>query len=178
MASPPLPFPLSTGTRYDASSIELRFQGQRYIGCTEMEYSQELIPGVARGFTPQAVGFTRGVYTAKGRVTMFREEFDQLVSDATAILQGGFMEAMLIGEVNYDSAGGIPGLLSVTDQIIGMRITEDSHKISAGSGDALTVDMPFVALYILVGGSSGIPGLAAFSKLAQIAQGAVGAGAV
>lgn len=161
MATNPVTFPLGAGPRFDASSIELVINGQRYIGCSEVEYSQELMPGTVRGLTPQAIGFTRGVYSAKGSLTMYREEFQALTQQIAALAQGGFLEAMFLIDITYSEL--LLPLNFSHDSIWGVRFTEDLHKIQAGSGEALTVQVPFVALYVLVNGI--IP----FTALAQIA---------
>jgi hypothetical protein len=164
MATNPINYPLGAGPRFDASSIELVLNGVRFIGCSEFEWNQSLKPVEVRGFTPQAIGFTRGVYNVSGRVTMYRSEFDFLALTISA-LGLGFMEAMILGTVTYQEHQ--PLLLpDAKDELFGIRFTEDAHKISAGSGDALAVDLPFVALYALV---NGLPAFGALSRIATSA---------
>lgn len=152
----PVGYPLTAGNRFDASSIELVLNGKRYIGCTALEYRQSLTPGVVRGLSAQPLGYTRGIYDAGGRLTMLREEFQDLSTDLVA-LSLGFLEARFMGQVTYSelppsaSGAGLPTTTSI-DTIWFLRFTEDEHQINAGSSDPLTVSMQFVCMFILVNG--------------------------
>ena len=148
----PVPYPLSSGHRFDASSIELQINGKRYIGCAECEYEQTLDPGVVRGLAAQPLGFTRGILTCQGRVVMLREEFQDLSTDLQA-LAVGLLEAIFTASITYSElppAAATAILTTSTDTIVGMRFTTTRHRFAAGSSDPIQVEMPFIARYILV----------------------------
>jgi len=151
----PVTYPLITGVRFDASSIELNLNGKRYIGVSEMEYEQTLEPGEVRGLSAQILGYTRGIQKAGGRLMMLREEFQDLSVDLTA-LATGLLEANFTASIHYSelppmSFPGNPSATS-TDMILGLRFTGTRHRFQQGSSDPLTVEMPFVARLMLING--------------------------
>src|SRR6266849_4949904 len=146
----PLGYPLVSGVRFDASSIELKINTLRYIGVTEIQYEQELLPGEVRGLNPQILGFTRGMYKVSGTLTILREEFQDLTSNMVP------PAAIPTGAVAGTS----------TDTIVGMRFTGTRHRAQGGSSDGLTVEMPFIARYLL---TNGIPALNSLLKMAVAA---------
>ncbi len=151
----PVTYPLITGVRFDASSIELSLNGKRYIGVTEMEYEQTLEPGEVRGLSAQILGYTRGIQKAGGRLMMLREEFQDLSIDlqtlATGLLEANFLCSIHYAELPPLSIPGNPFATS-TDQIWGLRFTGTRHRFQQGSSDPIVVEMPFVARIILVNG--------------------------
>lgn len=151
----PVTYPLITGVRFDASSIELHLNGRRYIGITEMEYEQTLEPGEVRGLSAQILGYTRGIQKATGRVMMLREEFQDLSVDlqtiATGLLEANFLAMVHYSELPPMSIPGNPSATS-TDSIIGLRFTGTRHRFAQGSGDPIVVEMPFVARLMLING--------------------------
>lgn len=150
-----LSYPDITGVRFDASSVELRLNGKRYIGVQEAEYEQTLDPGEVRGFSSQILGYTRGVQKASGRIVMLREEFQDMSIDlqtlAVGLLEANFLCTILYSERPPSSVPGNPQATSA-DSIWGMRFTGTRHRITQGSSDPITVEMPFVARLILVNG--------------------------
>lgn len=151
----PATYPLTTGNRLDASSIELNINGKRYIGFSEMEYEQSLEPGEVRGATPQVLGYTRGIYKAGGTLTILREEFQDLTLDLQT-LAVGFLEANFVATVTYSelpplASLAIPGFTSI-DTLIGLRFTSTKSIIKTGTADPLIVTLPFVCRMILVNG--------------------------
>ena len=152
----PIGYPLVNGNRFDASSIELQINGKRYIGCTDCTYEQTLEPGEVRGLSPQLLGLTRGIQKCSGTITILREEFDDLTLDlqnlAVGLLEANFTITVTYSEVPPVAIpSGVVGTTS-TDTIVGARITGTRHKFSAGSSDPISVEMPFMARYILVNG--------------------------
>jgi len=125
-------YPLINGVRYDFSSIEIDFNGKKFLGFTKIAYSDSLEPGKPRGAHPQAVGRTRGEYDCEASAEMFRQEFDEL---ATA-LGDGYGEVPVTITVGY-SATGQP---TITDVLSGVRIKKVSNEHSQ-STDALAVSL-------------------------------------
>ena len=154
-------YPLSAGNRYDASSVELRISGNRYIGITECDYEQTLEPGEVRGLHAQVLGFTRGIQKCSGRLVMLRDEFDDLTEQLATIVTsagGGILEANFMLTVTYKEDAIVIGQIT-TDTLFNVRFTATKHRFQAGSSDALTVEMPFVYQYALVNGAAAIGNL-------------------
>ena len=121
------------GNTYDYSSIEINVRGRRYLGITEVSYSDSLEPGEKRGAHAQPLAFTRGEYSSEASVTMGKDDFYEMLAD----LGSGYMEVVLdTVSVTYAEEGQP----TKSDEIVGARITsvEDGH--SQGS-DALTVSL-------------------------------------
>jgi hypothetical protein len=160
------------GDRFDASSIELVLGTKRYIGVKQVKYKQSLEPGEVRGFSPQVLGFTRGMYKVEGSIQIYREEFQDLATDLQS-LAIGLLEANFQAVITYSEAltttGAIPsGVIGATsiDAIVGMRFTATDHSIDGGTSDPLVVEMPFVARYMIVNGFAPLNSLL---KVAQVA---------
>lgn len=152
----PLGYPLINGVRFDSSSVELKLNTLRYIGITEIEYEDGLAPGRVDGLNPQALGYTRGKYDAGGTIRILREEFNDLTTNLLTIAQGTF-EANMVCTVTYSElppaaipTGSVAG--TTTDTIVGLRFIKKRHQVSASSSDGLTVEMQFIARYILTNG--------------------------
>lgn len=164
-------YPLVAGSRFDASSIELTINGKRYIGAKEISYEQTLDQGEVRGFAPQVLGYTRGIYKAEGSISLFREEFADLSADlasiAAGILEAGFLCTVTYSEAQAASLPVPSASQTQIDTIVGMRLTKTSHSASSGSTDPLVVTMPFVARYILVNGQLPISNLLKVASFAN-----------
>jgi hypothetical protein len=165
-----LGYPLINGVRYDASSVELKINAQRYIGVASLDYEQGLDPGIVRGLNPQALGFTRGMYEVSGTIALYREEFNDLTTNFLTVAQG-LLEANVLCTVTYSElppaaipTGAVSG--TTTDTIVGMRFTRSRHSVRAGSSDPLVVELPFIARYLLV---NGVPALNQLLKGVQAA---------
>jgi hypothetical protein len=118
------------------------------------------------------LGFTRGMYKVEGSIQIYREEFQDLITDLQAIAVG-ILEANFLATVTYSELSPLNGALPTgvvgatsTDSIIGMRFTASDHSIEAGSSDPLVVELPFVARYCLIGG---LPPLSNLFRIAQVA---------
>jgi hypothetical protein len=165
-------YPLVAGDRFDASSIELKLNGKKYIGIKQLKYKQSLEPGEVRGLSPQVLGFTRGQYKVEGSIQIYREEFQDLITDLSLIAVG-LLEANFLATINYSEKNPLNGSLptgvvgsDMTDQIVGMRFTSTDHSVDAGSSDPLVVELPFLARYLLIGN---IPPLSNLLRVAQVA---------
>jgi len=161
----PIGYPLVAGDRFDASSIELKLNAKKYIGVKSVKYKQELEPGEVRGFSPQVLGYTRGLYKVEGSIQIYREEFQDLSIDLQT-LAVGLLEANFIATIVYSETGtlnnvlpaGIVGATSM-DTIVGVRFTGTDHSVEAGSSDPLVVELPFKARYLLVNGMAPLTNL-------------------
>src|SRR4051812_25063026 len=138
-------YPLINGVRYSFSSIELALDGATMIGFKELSYKAALDPGEVRGAAAQLIGRTRGQFSADGALTLYRQEFDELV----ARLGPGFMERSFPIAAMYADEGQP----TVCDQLIGCRIKNVDKSSSEGS-EALTVKLDLHIMLIRFNGVS------------------------
>ncbi len=149
---------LINGKRYDFSSLELAFIGagfltQPVIGFKEITYSSALEPGMVYGAHAQPIGRTRGQYKPEAALTLYRQEFDELITTLGAQAQGrGFMEV----EFNILLSYSDDGQPLVSDIIETCRIKKVDH--SASGTDALEVKLELSPMNILHNDKSAVSG--------------------
>jgi hypothetical protein len=143
---PPV-YPLINGRRYDFSAIELIIGTDRIIGFKEISYSDELAPGEVYGSSAQLIGRTRGQRKSSASLTMYLQEFDELVQK----LGNGFMEKVFDVVVQYADHEQ-PTLM---DQILGCRITK-VDKGGASGTDALEARLELHVMRILHHGNDAV----------------------
>jgi hypothetical protein len=145
-------YPLINGNRYDFSSVEITLNGSRTLGVSEVSYTSTLEPGTVFGTGSQVLGRTRGQLEESGAITLFKQEFAELV-DA---LGQGFMEASFDITISYRDNGSP----LVTDILRGCRITSVQDSASQGS-DAIAVACDLHIMLIERGGKQAVQPLAA-----------------
>ncbi len=124
-------YPLINGHAYSYSSIELDLGTVGIItGITEVNYSHELDPGEVRGLRPEALGTTRGTYSAEGSLTFLFAEWKRLLD----VFGDGYLEKRFTITVTYAEEGSP----TVTDRLFGCRLKKPEKGYSEGN-DALTV---------------------------------------
>lgn len=128
-------YPLINGHRYDFSSIDFRYQTPtgvmvRTVGIKEISYSDSLEPGKVRGNHAQNVGRTRGEYSAEASITLYKQEFDEMI----ALMGTGYGEKYFDISVSYAEAGSP----TKTDLVTGNRIKRVENSGSEGN-EALIV---------------------------------------
>ena len=126
--APAIPIiPDINGIRYDYSSLEINLGPSGLVtGITGINYEYELMPGEARGTAAQLIGRGRGQYKAKGDITLFSWEAQNLITALANLAAGinkGFMEWPFDVKVDKGDAGQ-PVL---TDFLRGCRITKGSN---------------------------------------------------
>lgn len=137
-------YPLINGKRFDFSSIIGKIFGKQYLGIKEISYDLEMAPGEVYGTSAQKIGRTRGQAKPSGSISVYREEFADLVG----LLGGtGFMEVSFPILVTFQE-----GAIVQSDTLIGARIKKVSNSFSS-SADALMakcdldlMDIRYVAL--------------------------------
>lgn len=132
-------YPLVNGHRYSFASIEVDFEGKKFLGFTEINYKDSLEPGKLRGLGPQVIGRTRGDYDSEGSFKCFRQEFDEL----TTALGDGYGEKSITIAVTY-SEENQP---TVTDRLTGVRIKSVDNSNSQGT-DATEVSCELDVLLV------------------------------
>lgn len=126
--------PKVNGNRYSFASIEIDIRGRKFRGISEINYSDGLDPGMARGTSPIPLAHTQGDYEAEGDLTMFRKEFDEL----TQLLGDGFGEVEFPITITYASRGEP----TVTDRLPAVRIKKPSASNSQGNDpSAIKLDL-------------------------------------
>ncbi len=119
----PIQYPLINGHRYEFASIELNINGSLLSGFKDLSYSDSLDPAKIRGNSPQVIGRTKGTYDAEGSLTVYKEEWADILLKLS--LGGGYMEVpFIISVVTSES------IRVQTDILSGCRIkkVEDSHS--------------------------------------------------
>lgn len=78
-----LDYPLINGFRHSFANISAAISTDTAVyicrGITELNYSEEVSPGVVRGNRPQKIGETIGTYEASGSMTMLKEDFEEFI---------------------------------------------------------------------------------------------------
>lgn len=126
------------GNYSDFSCIELAVNGILFGGIQSIEYTESVEKATVYGSSSKPLGFTRGQYSLEGSFEMIQSEYVRLRQAVPYLL-----DAVLSASVSYE----VPGELLVTDEIVGIRITEIGNSHSVGS-DALVVSLSFSALEI------------------------------
>jgi hypothetical protein len=93
--------PYINGNYFSWASIEIKVDGNRYLGFKGVTYSQEQDRGAVYGTHSQKLGRTRGQNKPEGSMEMFKEAFDDLVEK----FGDGFMEKVFDVVVSYQENG-------------------------------------------------------------------------
>ncbi len=124
-------YPLINGNRFDFSSVEFIIGTKRYAGgVKEVSYDHALTPGELRGNHAPLIGRTRGKYEANGSMTVFKSEYQQIITD----LGPGYLEKAFDLQMLYSE----PGSPVIQDVLRGCRIKKDADTGSEG-GEASEV---------------------------------------
>lgn len=149
----PIPYPFINGIRYDWSSVEIDILGP--LACVkEMSYSHSLSPGIVRGTRAQPLGRTRGKYEPEGSITLYKNEYVDLItklSIAGASAQMGYFEVSFNITVQYSEAYSDV----ITDKVIGCRIKKSENSGSEGE-EPLVVKCDLSVMAIIEKGMSPI----------------------
>jgi hypothetical protein len=140
---PPIQYPLINGNRHDFSSIELKLQGNVFIGFKAIDYSRTRERGMVPGNHPDPLGKTRGKNTYKATVELYIAEWNAF----QAQLGDGYGDVFFQVLVTYSENG----FDTIQDVINGC--TMDSTEASGSSGtDPLTRKFELNPLKILFNG--------------------------
>lgn len=132
------------GVEWDYSQIEINLKGKRYTDVPDISYSHSLEPAKKRGTDVRILGMTKGQYDTDGSMTIGKETYYEII-DA---LGDGYMEKTIDSiTVTY----GNTGERIKVDELVGVRISEDSDEHSEGS-DALNVGVTLSFLELIRNG--------------------------
>lgn len=115
------------------------------MGLKELNYTQKMDPGKAYGTLPYILGRTSGQIECSGSMTLWKQEADQIME----MLGPGFMQRSWSMSVSYAESG----LPTVTDQLVGVRITSVDVQSSAGN-EPIAVKWELSIMYVTYGTSN------------------------
>jgi len=150
-------YPLIDGHKYDHSSIELQASTSEgspriFDAVSEISYGQALSPGVVRGTLSQPLAFTQGkLEPGEGSLTMPKED----LQDLRDTLGDGYMALPFTVTINYSSYGSA----TITDTLIGVRVTNDETTSSADDEGAVMDTVSIKYLYGTRGGKAPVPNM-------------------
>lgn len=142
-----LSYPLINGIRHEWSSVEIKLDGDVYVGVKEIKYSASLKGSKMRGTHPAPIGRTRGEYDCEASIVLWFAEAVQFRKK----LGAGYLEKAFDIVVSYVE----DGFDTVVDEIIGCRITKDEGGGSQ-SPDGLTISWDLDPMKIIFDGVEGL----------------------
>lgn len=139
------------GVKYGFSSVSIDLLGN-LSGVKSISYEQDL-PGTKTYElgSAETSGRTRGRLGNTGSMTMYRKEYDQLV----ARLGDGYLEAVFTITVSYADIGQP----TVSDKLVGCKLTKHGHEIDSGSDDALEVSLDLQPMRVFINGKKPLRGM-------------------
>lgn len=159
--------PPALGTRingkvYDFSSVEIVIDGIAYQNVTEINYSHGVEPGVLRGTSAMMRGRSRGSYDTDGSLSMYKEDYANMIGVLAGKGLGGYMMAEFLVMVAFRDIGAV---VPCIDTLHGCRIKRDEDSLSSG-GDVIVVKVDLSVFEVVRNGLHAIdvPGRAANFK--------------
>ena len=157
--------PLVNGNYYSFANISWKVNGLFVLGIKSINYGHKVNSAFVRGTNALPLGITQGQYEPHADVEIFRPQWELLLA-SLAPTGVGYMEVSSDMTVTYGGGLDNAGLPTVTDQLIGCRITQ--VELSNADGvDASSVKLTIMPLQIKLSGYA-----PTYSALPQ--QGAVG----
>ncbi len=136
-------YPLVNGVYHAFASVEIKFDGNIYVGVKAVNYSDSLTPTKVRGTSSEPIGRTRGDYDADGDIELYKQQAHQLLQ----ALGNGYKEKVVNITVTYSENG----LDTIVDEIIGARI-EKVEQSNSQSPDPTTQKFTLNVMKILMDG--------------------------
>jgi hypothetical protein len=123
--------PIINSNVYGHSSLEIMIAdiSLPLNSVKEISYSGKLEPGKAYGTGVKKLARTVGQYDCTGSMTVLRTEADQIRASLQSISNIGYMAQPFNLSITY-AENGQP---TVTDVLVGVRITSDDTSSSSGS---------------------------------------------
>lgn len=142
----PIQYPLINGVRHSFSSIELKLNGQIFVGFKSINYSRKRTRSYVRGNSPDPLAKTRGENEYTADCEIYLAEWNLFQSQVANGLDG-YGDVLFTVAVTYTENG----FDTIQDTIIGCTI--DSTDASQGQGpDALTRKIELMPIKILFNG--------------------------
>jgi hypothetical protein len=150
-----LRYPLINGVRHSWAEVEIRVDNTIILGCTKIDYSDKLDPGIVRGAGSNIIAFTTGIQETSGSITFLLEEFQVLVQ---ALQQKNPTWKLVQFPIMVTYDGSASGLSTIQDTIIGARISEVKiGTTEAGSADPMTRECSLFHMGVQWGDALGSP---------------------
>lgn len=139
----PIPYPLINGTRHSFSSIELKLNGNIFIGFKSINYSRSRSRTAVYGNSPDPIGKTRGTNEYTADVELYLAEWNQFMES----IGEGYGDVFFQVLVTYSENG----FDTIQDTINGCTI--DGLEVSQSQGsDPLVRKFEMSPLKILFNG--------------------------
>lgn len=120
----PIPYPLINGTRHSFSSIELKLNGNIFIGFKSINYSRSRSRTAVYGNSPDPIGKTRGTNEYTADVELYLAEWNQFMES----IGEGYGDVFFQVLVTYSENG----FDTIQDTINGCTI--DGLEVSQSQG--------------------------------------------
>ena len=139
------------GIKYDYASVSIDLLG-KLSGVKEIKYKNTLAGNKTRQLgSREASGRAGGELDCEASMVMYRKEYDELINR----LGDGYMSRVFNITVTHAEINQP----TVSDQIIGCKLTGDDHSAATG-GDALEVSVDLQPMRVFPGGKKPILGMA------------------
>lgn len=143
MATTPISYPLVNGVRHDFSSIELKLNGQIFVGFKSINYSRTRSRTMVYGNSPDPIGKTKGTNEYAADVEIYLAEWNAFQDS----LGEGYGDTLFQVLVTYSN----DGFDTIQDVIRGCTI--DGLEVSQSQGaDPLSRKFEMSPLKILFNG--------------------------
>lgn len=138
-----IPYPLINGVRHSFSSIELKLNGQLFVGFKSINYGRTRSRALVRGNSPDPLGKTQGDNEYKADVELYLAEWNEFQKS----LGKGYGDIFFDVLVTYSATG------TDTIQDVIKGCTVDGLEVSQGQGpDPLARKFEMSPLKILFNG--------------------------
>lgn len=131
------------GKYYSWSSIRFNFFGLSVTGVTAISYEEADEINPVRAVGSKQIGFTQDNTTASGSITLLAEELEKM---QRALPKGKRIQDISAFPitVSYQDDNG----LVVSHVLKGVKLSKNSRSASAGSSDAIAVEIPLFIMDI------------------------------
>lgn len=143
MTATPISFPLVNGARHSFSSIELKINGQIFVGFKSINYSRTRSRTMVYGNSPDPLGKTRGTNEYKADCELYLAEFNAFKES----LGAGYGDIAFDINVTYTENG----FDTISDVIRGCTLDTTDSSNSQGN-DPLVRKMELNPIKILFNG--------------------------
>jgi len=138
-----IPYPLVNGTRHSFSSIELKLNGNIFIGFKSINYSRTRSRSMVYGNSPDPIGKTQGTNEYSADVELYLAEWNQFMESIGPGYGDTFFQVLVTYSAN--------GFDTIQDTINGCTI--DGLEVSQSQGtDPLVRKFDMSPLKILFNG--------------------------
>lgn len=127
MASTPIQYPLINGVRHSGSSVELKLNGQVYVGFKSINYARKRNRTMVKGPHPDPIGKTQGSNEYTGDCELYLAEYNRLITD----MGNGYGDVQFIVTVTYS----LNGFDTIVDTLTGCSIDSTDSSNSTDSSD-------------------------------------------